>query len=101
MAPDGGHHRLEVVGGDRVVAGEPGPGLRRGEERGGAARRDAELHRRGHARRAREVDGVAEHVRGRADRAHPRPALDDRRGIEHRLDPGPGEVARVEARGMP
>ena len=95
--------RLDVVGRHEVAAGQPGPGPGRAQQRGRAARADAEAQRRatrgwrGRCRRcSRRPRARPARARTRAP-ARPRCRAAPATG----RDPGAGDVARVEAVGVP
>ena len=92
---------LDVVGRHVAPPAEPGPGPARGHERRGATRGDPEREGRGGAGGPGDVDDVADDLGGDLDRAHGGGArLDVGRG-GHRPDARGGEVAGVEAVGVP
>ena len=94
--------RLDVVRGDVVAAGQPGPRPAGGQQRGGAARGHAQRQRR----RAAGWPGRGRRC-SRCTSARPRPSRTAARPAARSAGPatgpiaGGGQVARVEAGGVP
>ena len=92
--------RLDVVRRHVVAAGQPGPRLGGGQQRGRAARRDAQRQRRRLPGGAAQVHDVAEHLGAPPARRARRPGPPrGRPAPATAVTPGGREVARVEAGG--
>lgn len=101
MAQRGQREGLDVVGGDVVAAGQPGPGAGGGQQGGRTARGDAEGEGRRFTGGAADVDDVPGDLRGDGHLGDAVAGGFEFGGAGDRAQARGVEVARVEAGGVP